>query len=91
MSSEGATSLPTTRESDDSRVVGCDQYAALRTRVGERNVEKPVLSPGMHWVALPDQLLRLRDPARSTLREARPDEHTICGWCLAHSTSTAIS
>jgi hypothetical protein len=66
-------------------------HAALRTRVGERSVEKPVLSPGLHWVALPERPVRDFAHLRIDCVGARSDERTLCGWCLAHSTSTALS
>lgn len=64
---------------------------SLPTRVDQRGFEKPVLSPGTYWVELPEPAPRIPDPVRATSRQARPDQRTLSGWCLAHSTSTALS
>jgi hypothetical protein len=80
-------------EQAESAYVTSWQLAAtgVRGRVDARAVQPLVLSPGLHWVLLPEPPQRLRDCAGVTAGCARPDLHTLSGWCLAHSTSTSLS
>lgn len=80
-------------EQADTAYVTSWQLAAtgVRGRMDARAVQPLVLSPGMHWVPLPEPPQRLRDCASFTAGCARPDLHTLSGWCLAHSTATSLS
>jgi hypothetical protein len=86
-----AASLPTQGEPEAAQLDCLEpDTARLHARVGERAFERPVLSPGLHWVALPEVPPRLPAPVLVSPGGERADEHTLPGWCLAHSTSTAL-
>lgn len=86
-----AAALPSSEPPEAAQLVSCaSEVTALPARVDARAVERVVLSPGLHWVPLPEALPRMPALAAAAHGGARADEHTLPGWCLAHSTSTAL-
>jgi hypothetical protein len=85
-----AAALAPSEQTEAARVTSWQPEAgSFPARLDVRAVGQPVLSPGFHWVPLPQPSPRMPGHASVAPGHARADLHTLSGWCLAHSTATA--